>query len=157
MKNNNKKNKESEQAQEKASDYGKFKSLSDLLNAYLSLESEFTKKSTSLSQLQAQLKNLEEEKKEDALNQVNDSSTNASLFADNMQSYLNDEDFIEKFILNNEFIKDRIIKEYLNSLSKNTSVLTLSSKVGGLPKTVLAKPKNLQEAKDLAEFFLSRK
>ncbi|MGD9901016.1 MAG: hypothetical protein AB7S44_00570 [Spirochaetales bacterium] len=65
-----------------------------------------------------------------------------------------DEDFIENYILNNKKVKEKIIQNYLTSLKENRGATVMTAHTGSAfslaPKN---KPKNLDEAKELAKAF----
>lgn len=68
------------------------------------------------------------------------------------QDFINNGEFFEKYILNNEAIKTKIVEDYLNKISLNKTV-PLITNVNGT-NGVLAKafrPRNLNEAAKMAE------
>ena len=66
-----------------------------------------------------------------------------------------EESFIEKALASDE-IRAKIIAEYLKSLTNNDTVRVLSGEVGSTPLTPAPKPKNLADAKKLAELLIKR-
>jgi len=67
------------------------------------------------------------------------------------KSSLNDENFIRDNILSNEQIVNQIIANYLYSLNQPTNAYTLNNTVGRCALTPLSKPKDLKEAKAIAD------
>ena len=74
------------------------------------------------------------------------------------QEMIQDESFISEYVLNNEEIKQRIIKEYLSNIMQNKKVALISSNDGSSvmvsPKN---KPKSLKEAGDYMLSIISGK
>lgn len=66
-----------------------------------------------------------------------------------------EDDFIEKALASDE-IRAKIIAEYLKNLTNNDTVRVLSGEVGATPLTPAPKPKNLADAKKLAELLIKR-
>lgn len=65
-----------------------------------------------------------------------------------------DESFIERYILTNEELKRQIIGEYLASLYGRKSAPVLRTALGYAPLTPPQKPKDLAEARRLAEMLM---
>lgn len=179
-------NKETET--QEGSMFGKFKDAKTLLDAYNSLQSEFTRKSQKLAEFQKDLEENANFKKFDSLDDfvssttdsdkykkeiteilVNDNEINNlpnkyqvafkiikeanSKIADN----LNNQEFIDKFILNNENIKTQIINEYLSNLNNiSTAPKVISGNSTNIyfsPNT--SKPKTLKEAGEIFSKMLN--
>ncbi len=65
---------------------------------------------------------------------------------------LNDKEFVENNILKNDNIKNRIIKEYIESVNlKKTPPVVLSNKGSSVGFSLPQKPANLQDAKAMVE------
>ncbi|MCL2255831.1 MAG: hypothetical protein FWC11_03115 [Firmicutes bacterium] len=64
---------------------------------------------------------------------------------------LNDEEFVQNNILNNDFIVAKVVAKYLASLGEEQGAVTLNSAIGRSALTPLAKPRNLREAKAIAD------
>ena len=170
------------ESQEEGSMFGKFKDAKTLLDAYNSLQAEFTRKCQKLAEFQKEneesanfinYKTLDDfindttdsdkYKKEITEILVNDNEINnlpnkyqvafkivketENKFANN----LNDQEFLDKYILNNENIKTQIINSYLSSLnniSTTPKVITgNSTNVYFSPNN--SKPKTLKEAGEI--------
>lgn len=114
--------------------YGKFKDADSLKKAYESLEAEFTKKCQKLSLLQSQSTNGKDNDKPEP-----------------PQFDYSDNAFIEKNILTNKAIVDRVIFEYLKELTKTNSPKTLNQTTGVTPLSNIKKPKTIAEAGMMAE------
>lgn len=65
-----------------------------------------------------------------------------------------DELFADEYARRSEVIKDRIITDYLRSLSRSGGVRLLGETVGKTALAPLKKPKTLSEAKKLAELYI---
>lgn len=120
----------SEQA---ASNFGKFKSAEDLLNAYNALSKEFTKRCQHLKDVKQQLDRREKEAQ--AVN-------------------LEDDEFISRNILPSEKINNLVISKYLQALSNLGSVQVLGARLGSTALSPIKRPKNLEEAKKLADIMI---
>ena len=168
--------------QEEGSTIGKFKDAKTLLDAYNSLQAEFTRKCQKLADFQkiydenanfVNYKNLDEfindttdsdkYKKEITEILVKDNELNSlpnkyqvafkiakeseNKFADN----LNNQEFLDKYILNNENIKSQIINSYLSSLNDISTTPKVisgnSTNVCFSPNT--SKPTTLKEAGEI--------
>lgn len=108
----------------------KFKTEEELFSAYKALEAEFTKRCQRLTALEKELKELregrnEEEERNELVNQI----------------------------LNDETVKNAIIAQYLKELSLKRDLSRLSSATGYTALTPPKRPKNLQEAKELAQII----
>ncbi len=68
------------------------------------------------------------------------------------EDLVNNESFLQKYIFNNDFIKNKIIKDYFNSLHFANSPTLISSQKGS--ESVLSpvtKPKTIKEARKIVE------
>lgn len=114
---------------------GKFKDIQSLEKAYRSLQSEFTRKCQRLAELERHLESA----------------------ADNgdppapPESLLEDGEFVERYILSNKAIFDRVLEKYLKELIKSQAPATVSGVRGMMPLTPPAKPRTIYEAGKLAE------
>ena len=106
--------------------------------SYKSLEAEFTKRCQKLKELEENNAKLE--------NKLQELSHSA-------ERVLEDEEFIESRVLRDSNIVNKIIAEYLSSLSNPRGAPTLSSNLGRSALTPVKKPKSLEEAKKLAEIL----
>ncbi len=114
---------------------GKFKNSESLLNAYNSLESEFTKRCQKLKELE---KRLEEAEKDNAPPQPE------------QPAYENKPQEID------EETKMKIVKEYLNGvLGGRQKAIVLDGEGAGV-KTPVSRPKTIKEAGNLAKEILSK-
>lgn len=109
----------------------KFKTEEELFLAYKALEAEFTKRCQRLTALEKELKELREGKN------VEEEKNN--LIAE---------------LLNDETVKNAIIAQYLKELALKKDLNRLSSSTGYTAITPPKRPKNLQEAKELAQIML---
>lgn len=185
----------------------KFKDVKSLEQAYLNLQSEFTRKCQRLSELEKEVgDNLLTETKVDNGNlEVNkpfyesegwqesvsnflENNPNASEFASEIvneilkdkdlacspnsltiaynkilaskyipkQNLLDDEDFINNYILTNEKIKEKIITNYIKNLNSNTPKVIASSHLSSVGLTPNKKPANLEEARLLAKNLFNK-
>lgn len=67
------------------------------------------------------------------------------------QNLLEDEDFVNNYILTNEKIKEKIINNYIKNLNNNTPKVISSSHLSSVGLTPNKKPTTLEEAKLLAK------
>jgi len=123
-------------AKETTVSYGKFKDATALLNAYNSLESEFTKRCQRVKELENALKNLSADKG----NAPTESQANLNT---------------EKDITQEE--KERILKEYLKSVLQSQPKTIVLDGVGVGAKTTVEKAKTINEAGQLAKQILMKK
>ena len=65
-----------------------------------------------------------------------------------------DEEFIDAYARRSELIKEKVIADYLRSLSHTGGVRLLGESVGKSALAPLKKPKTLSEAKKLAELYI---
>lgn len=71
---------------------------------------------------------------------------------------VNDEQFINNYILTSEKVKQKIINNYLQTLKQSKTPTVISSKSGGfVGLTPQDKPKSLDEAKKIMELMLKQK
>ena len=111
-----------------ATAYGKFKSAEALLEAYLNLEAEFTRRSQ-------KLKELEESKASEA----------PSFKCDDSGELLS-------AVLSNQSVREAVVEDYLKSVQASRSVPLM---VGGVPCSAPRNvPKSVKEAGTLAKQFL---
>lgn len=122
----------------------KFKNIESLLKAYENLEAEFTRKSQKLAEL------------ENLLSSSTSTVENATAPAEPLitEQVLSDSNFIEKNILTNKAIVDRVINEYLKELCKSKAPKTIMYDSGLTALTPSAKPKTIAEAGMMAEKIL---
>ena len=133
-----------------AAGLGKFKSVDALMNAYLSLEAEFTRRSQ-------RLKELEEGSKARSLPQSADGVTDTqnAQSAENeapSQSAENSKAELLQAALADSGVREAVIGEYLKTVASNKSIPLI---VGGVSSPApKAMPKTVREAGALAERFL---
>lgn len=178
----NKNNELNSTIQEEGSMFGKFKDAKTLLEAYNSLQAEFTRKCQRLADFQknqdenaifVNYKNLDEfindttdsdkYKKEITEILVNDNEINnlpnkyqvafkiAKESENKVAENLNSQEFLDKYVLNNENIKSQIINSYLSSLN---NISTAPKVITGNSTNVYfspnnSKPKTLKEAGEI--------
>ena len=174
----------------------KFKDVKSLEQAYLNLQSEFTRKCQRLSELEKssgdnllESKNLENNKPfyeteswQESVNNFLKQNPNANEFASEIvneilkdkdlannpnslsiaynkilaskyipkQNLLEDEDFINNYILTNEKINEKIISNYIKKLNNNIPKVIASSHLSSVGKKKKKKPTTLEEARVLA-------
>ena len=174
----------------------KFKDVKSLEQAYLNLQSEFTRKCQRLSELEKssgdnllESKNLENnqpfyetESWQESVNNFLKQNPNANEFASEIvneilkdkdlannpnslsiaynkilaskyipkQNLLEDEDFINNYILTNEKINEKIISNYIKKLNNNIPKVIASSHLSSVGLTPNKKPTTLEEARVLA-------
>lgn len=121
-------------AKESSVSYGKFKDATALLNAYNSLEAEFTKRCQRVKELESALQSAEKEK----------TPTESQANTDT-----------EKEITLKE--KERILKEYLKSVLQSQPKSIVLDGAGVGVKTMVEKPKTISEAGKLAKDILTKK
>ena len=121
-------------AKESSVSYGKFKDATALLNAYNSLEAEFTKRCQRVKELESALQSAEKEK----------TPTESQANTDT-----------EKEITLKE--KERILKEYLKSVLQSQPKSIVLDGAGVGVKTMVEKPKTISEAGQLAKDILTKK
>ena len=81
------------------------------------------------------------------------------ILANNYKSakeYAEDSDFLNNYIFNNEEIKDKIVKEYLNKITQNSPIKVDSSK-SSISLTPPSVPTTIQEAGRLAKSIIKQK
>lgn len=128
-----------EQTAPTVSVFGKFQTGGELLKAYNSLESEFTKRSQKLKELECE--------KEKLVLSLQAKETE-------VKKCLDDETYIEENIVKNSKVSQKIIESYLKEILSSLPPAPLSSKVGRSALTPVNKPKDLKEAKQLADILL---
>lgn len=113
---------------------GKFKDTESLLNAYNSLQAEFTRKCQKLSELEKQ-------------SQIPDKDL-SQVSKINGQENSNQKQYVEL----NDDLKETLIKDYLENLKKTTTPTVISDTTGsGIPLNAPPKPKSLEEAKSFVK------
>lgn len=169
----------SEVGSQNAPSLGKFKSVEDLMDAYNSLQSEFTRKCQMLSQTLKD-KTQEEERKsgfdEENFNAFLEENDKAKNYADEIKNLVaenhstsfedawgrailnrlnNDENvksdpLINRYVLSNEELKNKVIEDYLERLKGVTPPYVMASSGGErLSKVNPQAPTSLEEAKNL--------
>lgn len=66
-----------------------------------------------------------------------------------------DEEIVQR-IMSSDEVRAKIIADYLKSLGSKNAVSVLNGQVGATPLTPVNKPKNLADAKKLAELLIKR-
>ncbi len=131
---------EAEEKTQAASGLGKFKDVDALLEAYSSLEAEFTRRSQRLKELEKAAKEESAAPSETQTPPPQSGLTGAQLL-----------EAVEK----DEEVKAKIIAEYLENAAKNKSVPLIS---GGVKVSARrATPATVQEAGALAQQFLNKR
>lgn len=159
--------------------YGKFNSAEELLKAYSALESEFTKRSQKLRELEAKqeaagkkdgVQNLMEkypvaERFADELNEEIAKTAGAGEYEGALISVLSrkvktademarDEKVISK-VLSDEENKEYVINGYLDRIRENNSYRSLP-KGGAIPVAPTYRPRSIKEAGEIAKKILER-
>lgn len=167
----------SEVGSQTKTELGKFKNVQDLMDAYNSLQSEFTRKCQLLSQaLKDKGEQTDEDKtfdenKFDSFLEENDKAKNyadeiKNLVAENpsasfedawgravLNRLKNDENnssdpLINEYVLSNEQLKNKVIEDYLERLKGRESPYVMTSSSGErLSGTIQTSPTSLEEAK----------
>ena len=162
--------------------YGKFKDAQTLLEAYNSLQAEFTRKSQKLAEIQKQMEENAVFSKSDSLENILTNTTDLEKYKKEVTEILdndielsnlpnknfvavkiikeaerktadtlNNQDFIDKYIQNNNAIKDKIISEYLSTLNETQAppkvISGNSSNIYFSPS--LDMPKTLKDASEI--------
>lgn len=162
--------------------YGKFKDAQTLLEAYNSLQAEFTRKSQKLAEIQKQIEENAVFSKSDSLENILTNATDLEKYKKEVTEILdndielsnlpnknfvavkiikeaerktadtlNNQDFIDKYIQNNNAIKDKIISEYLSTLNETQAppkvISGNSSNIYFSPS--LDMPKTLKDASEI--------
>lgn len=153
--------------------YGKFKSAESLYEGYLQLQKEFTKKCQSLKEFENQKEDYSEivnkmitanPKLEQMADELVDFATKGGnigvLLAEKLVGKINepcdiikDEQFLRDFVYGNEKITEKIISDYLDSLSAIKVPQTIKSG-GNSYVSPTYKPRTLNEAGNLAKKFI---
>lgn len=121
-------------ATEEKVSFGKFKDVNALLNAYNSLQSEFTKRCQKVKELEGELATVSK-----AVSQAQTASEKES---DKTSS--------------EEQIKEDVLKEYLLGVLANKPKAVVLSGGGAGVKTPVHKPKTIEQAGQLAKEMLSK-
>ncbi|MBQ3502161.1 MAG: hypothetical protein IJA72_00655, partial [Clostridia bacterium] len=167
---------------------GKFKDAQSLLKAYNSLQTEFTKKSQRLSELEnSNTEFAREEKINQAIKELEQNHNIAQKFSEDIKSaikdvetsdyrmlaqqellkslaqtyktaneYAEDDEFLKKYVYNNQTIKDNIIREYLANLTNTTPVRVVSNISSSIPLSPPNVPATIQEAGKLAKNIIKQ-
>ena len=160
------------QATSPEQNFGKFKSAQDLLEAYTSLEAEFTKKCQLLSQFEKEktrkqvgfdefLKQNDDAKlfSQEIQNAVDGTNPYESAWAKVILSHLSspseDDPIFNRYVLENNEIEHKIVENYLNALKKQKTPIVISSQSGQRVSSTLDTPKTLLEANKLVEKMFS--
>ncbi|HEY8443796.1 MAG TPA: hypothetical protein VIL24_03250 [Clostridia bacterium] len=72
------------------------------------------------------------------------------------QDYLDDSEFLERFVYNNENIRQYFIQSYLDGLLKGGKPISIFERASAISVTPPARAKNLAEARDLAKKILTK-
>ncbi len=168
------------------SEFGKFKSLEALVSAYNNLEAEFTKKCQRLSELEKDKTeaepernwSLEEQKflsqNSDAAEYIgeikalieNDTSLQktsqpfesawAKIFLSHITERKDGDPIVDRYILSNDAIQEKVVQNYLNALKQQNSPLVISSQGGQRVSSVANDtPSSLQDAREMMEKMFS--
>ena len=161
--------------------FGKFKDAKSLLDAYNSLQAEFTRKSQKLADIQKELDKSAVFQNSDSLDNVLNSSTDNDKYKKEITEILsndsdinnlpnknlvafkiikeaerrsaenlNNQEFIDKYILNNKNITNQILSKYLSDLNNiSTAPKTISGNSQNVFFTPSETPKTLKEAGDI--------
>ena len=119
---------------------GKFTSVKQLYDAYLALESEFTKRCQKIAE---QEKMLEELKKASTMDGID------------ARALLADDDFVNEYVLTDERIISAVVSAYLKTLKGKDRTSVLGSG-GTVALYVSKKPTSLKEAKALADVIIKQ-
>lgn len=163
--------------------YGKFQNLEELLKAYNNLEAEFTKKCQRLSVLEKE-KTEETESLNQGFDEFLSQNDEAKEFSEEIKNYVQsdlnrsrnpfetawakvviqhlsdskqlDDPIVNRYVLNNDTIKTKIVENYLHALSEQKTPITISSHKGERVSGVVSDtPKTLNEARKLVEKMFS--
>lgn len=167
---------------EQQGEYGKFKSLEALLNAYSSLEAEFTKKCQRLSQLEKEKTEVSGgENIDDKLTKFLSKNEEAGSYAEELKEIVSseaetgefesamaklvlnrvaqnklDDPMVNRYILSSDEIQNKVIENYLNALKEQKPPVVISSQKGERVSSVKPDtPTSLKEAKKLVEKMFS--
>ena len=160
--------------------YGKFNSAEDLLKAYTALESEFTKRSQKLKELEAKqnavkkgeemktflekypvAEKFSEELKEEIAKTASAGDGYEGALLNVLSRKVKSEDEMAKDervisrVLGDEENREAIINGYLDRIRENSTVKSLP-KVGAIPVAPSYRPKSVKEAGEIAKKILER-
>ncbi len=167
---------------------GKFKDAESLLKAYNSLQTEFTKKSQRLSELENSKDEFtREEKINKAIKELEQSYNIAQKFSPQIKEavkeidtqdyrqivkeellknlernyksvddYINDEQFLNTYIYNNQSIRDNIIRDYLTNLTNTTPAKVMSNISSSIPISPPVSPATINDAGKLAKNIIKQ-
>ena len=128
---------------------GKFKDVEALKNAYLALQSDYTKKCQLLSEKEKSNSTSDGNKMEDDTKEKVSVSSLSKEEKDNI---------LQEYIFSNPELKDKFLAKYFDELSMPSSPKLISSDRGsGFVTAPKNKPRNLKEAGKLAEEVLTSK
>lgn len=117
---------------------GKFANEKQLYEAYLALESEFTKRCQKIAEMEKELTALKNAKPQPDIHEL-----------------LSDMDFVKQYVLTNEQIVGAVVTAYLKSLKSKDRISVLGAD-GAVALYVSKKPTSLKEAKELADIIIRR-
>ncbi len=158
-----------------ATSLGKFKDVKSLLNAYNSLQSEFTRRCQRVKELEREMEQLMAQKNFNTLGKIpngegsdNDATKITSLekssadFSNNSnlrkEEFLNDDATKTTTVdINSEDFKNKVIREYLDNIKNSKPSATLTSGNGSAIVMPPFKPKSILEAGQLAKQILNPK
>lgn len=148
--------------------YGKFADAEQLLAAYENLEREFTKKSQRLKALEKSAyrdneegspriyptDNFDFQNPTEGTDAVDNPAKEANGFG--TRQILQDEESLEKYILDNPAVGQRVLQIYAERLSQSDLPRTINSRGGAMSLTPPKKPKTIKEASKMAEKFFNK-
>ena len=169
-------------------DLGKFKDAESLLKAYNSLQTEFTKKSQRLSELEnSKTEFTRDEKINKAIKELIESHNIAQQFSQEIKQsvkevdlpdytevvkdellkklssnykspndLIDDEQFLNNYVYNNQAIRDNIIRDYLSKLTNITPTKVMSNISSSIPISPPNIPATIQEAGRLAKNIIKQ-
>ena len=167
---------------------GKFKDAESLLKAYNSLQTEFTKKSQRLSELEnSKTEFTREEKINKAIKELEQSYNIARNFTQDIKQavkdvdsadysqivreeliknleknyksanqYIEDEQFLNEYVYNNQTVRENIIRDYLANLTSTSPVRVVSNISGSIPVSPPNTPTTIKEAGRLAKNIIKQ-
>ncbi len=167
---------------------GKFKDAESLLKAYNSLQTEFTKKSQRLSELEnSKTEFTREEKINKAIKELEQSYGIARNFTQDIKQaikdvditdyteivreellknleknyksanqYIEDEQFLNNYVYNNQTVRENIIRDYLANLTNASPVRVVSNISGSIPVSPPNMPTTIKEAGRLAKNIIKQ-
>ncbi len=131
---------------------GKFKDIEALEKAYVSLQSDYTKKCQMLSQMDKDSSPMQDSEQDVGKDEKNDKVDFSSLTKEDKESIL------QEYIFSSPELKDKFLAKYFDELSLPTSPHLISSDRGSRPITTpRSRPRTLKEAGQMAEEVLKDK